>query len=180
MQHVYLSYPATEYDLAHRLVDDLQAAGYAVFVDAVSELGSIAWASETRRAIRSCGALIVLLPFGTGKWTGIRHEGVLAQRWHKPVITLVRKEKQLPRYLRETMLIDVARDYMLVIRDLLATLPDAAALRRTPSPVGRAVSPPRTLVSRRERLRQWMWGGVALLVMVSLGVLGVVCGVIPV
>jgi hypothetical protein len=111
MQHLYISYPENDYAFAHRLVDDLQAAGYPVFVDAVSSIGTMAWAAETRHAIRTCGAMLMVLSLTEGRRIGIRHEGVLAKRRHKPVFVLLRSPGDLPRYLADATVIDFADEH---------------------------------------------------------------------
>ena len=108
MQHLYISYPDERLRFAHRLVEDLQAAGYPVFVDAVSSVGTMSWAAETRHAIRTCGAVLMVLSPAEGRRVGIRHEGVLAKRRHKPVYVLRRSPGDLPRYLTEATVIDCA------------------------------------------------------------------------
>ncbi len=152
MQHLYISYPPSDYDLAHRLVDDLQAAGYAVFVDAVSETGSIAWASETRRAIRTCGALIMLLT-DSRRRVGIRHEGILANRRHKPVFVLAGAPHNLPRYLLRGTVIPYTGDYEAARDQLLGKLPSAAYLLTSePLPQRRQLPLPPQSRSRRRIL----------------------------
>jgi hypothetical protein len=142
MQHLYISYPEEDYALAHRLVDDLQAAGYMVFVDAVSNLATWAWAAETRQAIRGCGAMLMILSPADRRRIGIRHEGVLARRRGKPVYVLLRSQGVLPRYLQDATVIDFSGEYESARDQLLAALPDVAQLVTADGPVRRG---PRTL-----------------------------------
>lgn len=175
MQHLYISYPPSDYDLAHRLVDDLQAAGYAVFVDAVSETGSITWASETRRAIRTCGAMIMLLT-DSRRRVGIRHEGILANRRHKPVFVVAGAPQNLPRYLLRGTVIPYTGDYDSIRDQLLATLPSAAYLLTSDAlPVHRRPRPPQT----RSRRRILTCAGLILLLAGICLVLAFLFGMIP-
>jgi hypothetical protein len=175
MQHLYISYPPDDYDFAHRLVDDLQAAGYAVFVDATSEIGTIAWAAETRRAIRTCGAMIMILALAKRRRLGIRHEGVLARRHHKPAYVLIRSSGDLPRYLAKATVVDFSGDYDAALRQLLAALPGADTLHSDPpSPRPRR---PRTIrASRRARAIRWI--GLIVLLLICL-LAGIALGLIP-
>jgi hypothetical protein len=184
MQHLYLSYPENDYGLAHRLVDDLQAAGYPVFVDAVSSVGTMSWAGETRHAIRTCGALLMVLSPAEGRRVGIRHEGVLAKRRHKPVYVLRRSPGEMPRYLQEAVIIDCVDDqYDSALAQLLAALPPVERLRAPdvalPRRSRRPRRPPRhpSLARRRRRLVM----GLALIVaLVACLALGIAFGLIPV
>lgn len=166
MRHLYVSYPPEDYEFAHRLVDDLQAVGYMVFVDAVSEAGTFQWAAETRHAIRDCGAMLMILSPAEGRRFGIRHEGVLAKRRHKPVYVLLRSQGDLPRYLHDAQMVDFTGDYDLAVQQLLAVLPSAGDLLKAEAPGRRLRRPPRQQ-SRADRLRQLLWVGV-LLVMITL------------
>ncbi len=174
MQPIYLSYPPSDYAFAHRLVADLQAAGYAVFVDAVGEPGTLAWAGETRRAIHTSGAVIMLLSPAEGRRVGTRHEGVLALRGGKPFFVLRRSVGTLPRYARRATVLDARGDYRALLADLLAVLPSAEALLHAPSPIARPQPrPPRLPNRRRRRMVQ------ALLALAALVTLGIVLGGVP-
>ncbi|NLX08871.1 MAG: toll/interleukin-1 receptor domain-containing protein [Chloroflexi bacterium] len=180
MQHLYISYPSDDYEFAHRLVDDLQAAGYPVFVDAVSETGTMAWAAETRQAIRSAGAVLMILWPDRGRRLGIRHEGVGARRRGKPTYVLRRSPGDLPRYLADAPQIDFSGDYDPALRDLLAALPPASVLiESAPLPTPRrAIRPPRQPEDQAARRRvTWL---VMLLVLLAILALGIAFGVIPV
>lgn len=135
MQHLYISYPPEDYALAHRLVEDLQSAGYAVFIDPVNEVSTMGWASETRQALRTCGAVIMILSLAQRRRTGIRHEGVLAKRRGKPVVVLVLSPGDLPRYLTlaNATVIDWTGEYGPALRSLLDVLPTAASLLNDPA-----------------------------------------------
>lgn len=175
MRHLYISYPPHDYELAHRLVDDLQAAGYAVFVDAVSSAGTMPWAAETRRAIRTSGAVLMILD---RRRVGIRHEGVLARRTNRPTFVLARSDAlDLPRYLSTATLIDFSGDYETGRDHLLAALPDAATLLNDPGPVRRRrVSRP----AQHRHQRRITWGIALGVVLVLCLLVGIATGLIPV
>jgi hypothetical protein len=179
MQHVYVSYSPGKYTLAHQVVDDLQAVGYTVFVDAVAEPGTLGWAAETRRAIRASGAVVMIL---ADRHTGLRHEGVLAHRRDRPVIVL-RDGVALPRYLHDATVIDCpdTLPYATLLARLLAALPDPVALLAAPSiPAPRPIPPPLTRDSRRERFWRWLrWWGVVMALLLGCVGLGIVVGLIP-
>ena len=179
MRHLYISYPEDDYEFAHRLVDDLQAAGYPVFVDAVSIAGTIAWAAETRQAIRACGAVLMVLSPADGRRVGIRHEGILANRRHRPVYALRRSPGDLPRYLLGATEIDFSGEYDSAFGALLAALPDATELLAASSPLPRR-RPRRPPHPQNRRRRRIAWS-VGLLLAVVIGVAaGIAWGVIPV
>ncbi len=179
MQHLYVSYPDHDYDFAHRLVDDLQAAGYVVFVDAVAARGTMAWAAETRHAIRAAGAVLMILDPARGRRVGMRHEGILAGRRRTPTFVLLRSPGDLPRYLSRATVMDFSTEYDAALGQLLAGLPAPAQLLVAEVPLRRPLRrPPRRRDSRwRERL-VWalaMVAGLALCLLVA-----VAFGLIPV
>ena len=178
MQHLYISYHEDEYELAHRLVDDLQAVGYMVFIDAVSNLATLAWAAETRLAIRACGAVVMILSPAEGRRVGIRHEGVLARRRQKPVIVLQRSPGELPRYLQTATVLDFTGDYDAARNELLGALPDIAQLIVADTPLRRGPRTPRRPPRQVSRARAifWRWR-VLLLAVILLLVLASVLGV---
>ncbi len=179
MRHLYVSYPDHDYDFAHRLVDDLQAAGYVVFVDAVAALGTMAWAAETRHAIRAAGAMLMILDPARGRRVGMRHEGVLAGRWRAPTFVLLRSSGDLPRYLSRATVIDFSAEYGTALAGLLAGLPSPAELLAAEAPVRRPLRrPPRHRDSRwRERL---VWGLAAVAVLAVCLLAAIAFGLIPV
>jgi hypothetical protein len=178
MWHLYVSYPPHDEPFALRLVSDLQAAGYAVFVDAASEVGTLAWAAETRRAIRTCGAAILILELAGRRRLGIRHEGIAANRRRKPVYVLVRSPGDLPRYLHRATVIDGTGEYESALHELRAALPPAQALLDDPVPALRRRW--RARPGRRARRRVLLWWGGALGVILLCLLLGIVLGLIPV
>lgn len=153
MLHIYVSYPGTEYDFAHRVVEDLQARGYPIFIDAVSEVGSMAWATETRAAIRRSGAVVMIMTPDEGRRTGIRHEGILANRGDKPLFVLKRTAGSLPRYMSDANIIDCSTGYEAALQQLIAALPEPAALLRA-DPPGRPRKPPPAPPRQPEDARQ--------------------------
>ncbi|MCL4239629.1 MAG: TIR domain-containing protein [Anaerolineae bacterium] len=179
MQHLYVSYPDHEYAFAHRLVDDLQAAGYVVFVDAVAALGTMAWAAETRHAIRAAGAVLMILDPARGRRVGMRHEGVLAGRRRTPTFVLRRSPGDLPRYLGRATVLDFSAEYEGTLAELLARLPSPAELLAAEAPERRPLRrPPRRRDSRwRERL-VWALAVVAALTVCLL--VAVALGLVPV
>ncbi len=182
MQHIYVSYPQDDYAFAHRLVADLQIAGYAVFMDAVSQAGTVAWATETRHAIRSSGAVLMILSPEDGRRVGIRHEGVLAKRRQKPVYVLRRSPGDVPRYLSQAVIVDCMGedDYQRALGALIGVLPPALALLTTPVPVpNRPVRrPPRQPEQARQRRRVVIVASV-LIVVAACVLAGIAFGVIP-
>ncbi len=176
MRPIYISYPESERAFAHRLVEDLQERGYTVFIDAVGNPGSPAWAGETRRAIRASGALIMILSPEEGRRTGTRHEGVLALRGNKPFIVLQHTPGDLPRYAQGAAVIDSAQEYSTVLRLLLNELPSALSLLKTPTPVPQPRPPRQPHYARRRR--RVLIAVLALLVLCV--ALGIGVGVIPV
>jgi hypothetical protein len=180
MQYLYISYPESDFGFAHRLVDDLQGAGYAVFVDAVAEAGTMPWAAETRHAIRSCGAVLMVLSPAEGRRVGMRHEGILANRRRKPVYVLRRSAGDLPRYLQRANVFDFSGEYEPALQQLVAALPDAATLIEAPDPMPqrRPRRPPRQ-PNRTRRRMVWavVWGVVLI---ACLALLGIALGAIPV
>jgi hypothetical protein len=186
MQHLYLSYPENDYAFAHRLVEDLQAAGYPVFVDAVSSVGTMAWAAETRHAIRTCRAVLMVLSPAEGRRVGIRHEGILAKRRHKMVCVIRRSPGELPRYLQDATVVDIFENhgdsYDRAWAELTLALPPAADLLKAGEPVParrRPRRPPRpaALARRRRRLVMVL---IVLAMIVACVVSGIALGVIPV
>ncbi len=178
MQYLYISYPEHDYDFAHRLVDDLQAEGYVVFVDTVTDAGTMAWAAETRHAIRSAGAVLMILDPARGRRVGMRHEGIVANRGRKPTFVLLRSEGSLPRYLTRATVINFAGPYEQGLKQLLSLLPDAAALLTAPDNRSRR-TPRRPPRPPKPGIRRWLWRGVLLAgVLVACLAAGIALGVI--
>lgn len=178
MQYLYISYPENDYAFAHRLVDDLQAAGYTVFVDAVSDVGTVAWAAETRHAIRSCGAMLMVLSPAEGRRTGIRHEGILANRRKRPVYVLLRSPGDLPRYLQQAVQVDFSGEYEPALERLRAVLPNPVSLLAAPDPMPRRRPrrPPRQPDRFRRRI---VWAiTLVILALVCLVLIGIAFGVV--
>jgi hypothetical protein len=178
MQYLYISYPENDYAFAHRLVDDLQAVGYTVFVDAVSDVGTVAWAAETRHAIRSCGAVLMVLSPAEGRRTGIRHEGILANRRKRPTFALLRSPGDVPRYLQQAVQVDFSGDYDAALAQLCAVLPAPASLLAAPDPMPQRR--PRRPPHPPNRFRRRMVWVVTLttLALVCLALLGIAFGVV--
>lgn len=180
MQPVYISYPEDEYDFAHQLIADLQDANYVVFVDAVSAPGSPAWASETRRAIRSSGALIMILSPQDGRRTGTRHEGVLALRGNKPFVVIRRTPGDLPRFAQQPGVVELdgTGDYHRLLDALKSALPAPETLLLADTPVRRLPArPPRPPQLARRRRRIFVTALLALMLLCLAA--GVVLGQIP-
>jgi hypothetical protein len=181
MQHLYISYPPNDYDFAHRLVDDLQARGYVVFVDPVSQAGTMQWAAETRHAIRAAGVVIMILSPGEGRRVGIRHEGILANRQKKLCCVLLRSPGDVPRYLHNAKMLDFSGAYEGALAELLAVLPAPQALLSAPNPFPRRRPrrPPRQPEQARRRRRVVLVtsGIIGMLLCLALGI---ALGVIPV
>jgi hypothetical protein len=153
-----------------------------VFVDAVSSVGTMAWAAETRHAIRTCGAVLMVLSPADGRRVGIRHEGVLARRRHKPVFVLRRTPGDLPRYLQKAVVLDVSDDqYDSGLAQLFGVLPPAAQFFQASDPPSarRPRRPPRHPDLARRRRRVVMIAALLFLLTVCLAV-GIAFGVIPV
>jgi hypothetical protein len=179
MQYLYISYPEADHTFAHRLVEDLQAVGYTVFVDAVGDVGTVAWANETRQAIRACGALIMVLSPAEGRRVGIRHEGVLAKRLKKPVVVLLRSPGDLPRYVQHGAVVDFSGDYDPAFEQLRTALPSALSLlAAADSSAGRRPRRPPHLPNRRRRRLVWAIWWLLLALMCVLA--GIAFGIIPV
>ena len=179
MRYLYVSYPEKDYVFAHRLIDDLQAAGYVVFSDAVTAAGSMAWATETRRAIRASGAVLMILTPADGRRVGTRHEGVLAIRGQKPLMVLRRSPGELPRFGRHGVEIDFTGEYDRAFQRLLSELPTAAALLTAPpARLRRMPRRPPHQPPRRQRRIAWTVGILGLLAVCLL--IGIAFGLIPV
>ncbi len=179
MQYLYISYPEHDREFAHRLVDDLQAAGYVVFVDAVTPVGTMAWAAETRHAIRGAGAVLMILDPARGRRVGMRHEGVLAGRRHKPTFVLLRSAGDLPRYLTRATVLDFSGDYGSAFQRLLEVLPEPAQLLTAPIPPPRPLTRPPRQQGARLRNRLWWAAGIGVVLGLCL-LAGIALGLIPV
>ncbi|RPI95789.1 MAG: hypothetical protein EHM39_11485 [Chloroflexi bacterium] len=108
---------------------------------------------------------------------GIRHEGILANRRHKPVFVVAGAPFNLPRYLLRGTIIPYTGDYEAARDQLLSLLPSASYLLTSePLPLRRQRPRPPQTRSRRRVLT--CAGLILLLAGICLG-LALLLGAIP-
>lgn len=111
-EHIFISYSKKDINFAHKLADDLAAAGFKVWIDR-SIGGGDDWRQTIEKNLRTAGDVIIVVSLNSMSSEWVRHEGSLAYGWEKRLIPiLIEPIKVLPPWLEEYQWIDfVKRPY---------------------------------------------------------------------
>lgn len=88
MSHVFISYSKLNRDYARALTDKLLALGFDVWIDDRIDYGEDWW-REIVRAIKACGAFIVIMTPESGESRWVQREVTLADELRKPTFPLL-------------------------------------------------------------------------------------------
>lgn len=122
--------------LALQLRDDLQAAGFAIWLDLSEIEGGAIWTEKIEAAIEGCDVALALLSHGSYKSEICRAEQLRAIRKGKRMIPLlVQPDADRPLHLEHINYLDFSKSdrYSDVLRDLLSDLNAGRAFRDTPA-----------------------------------------------
>ena len=131
--NIFISYGrADARDLAIRLRDDLQAAGYQVWLDLSEIPGGASWSVNIEEAIEHCHVALALMSKSSHESPWCRAEQLRAMRKGKQVIPLlVQTDAEPPLILEHLNYLDFseARRYDEMLRDLLTDITAGQAFR---------------------------------------------------
>lgn len=88
MSHVFISYSKMNRDYARALADKLLALGFNVWIDDRIDYGEDWW-REIVRAIKACGAFVVIMSPESGESRWVQREVTLADELRKPTFPLL-------------------------------------------------------------------------------------------
>ena len=174
MAHVFISYHKnSSRAYARKLADHLIAGGFDVWIDDRINLGS-SWSDEIFKAIKTCGAFIVIMTPGaeTSEW--VKREYLNAERYKKPQFPLLLEGENFPYY-TPVQYTDV-RGGTLPGADFLDALVAAGAARKQRPGVeiagaaqeaAQRPSPPAPLPRKRGEGRPWLFPVMLLAVVVA-------------
>jgi len=91
-KHIFISYSRSDQDYARRLAEDLRQRNYGVWIDDRIDYGS-RWWRTIDKAIRSCGAFVVVMSPEAGESDWVEKEVMLAQVEKKPIFPLLLRGK---------------------------------------------------------------------------------------
>jgi len=121
---VFLSYARSDGSTSVTcLHDELQRAGFSVWMDVAALEGTSAWREQLRTALRNTDALIVLMTPGAAASSYVMLEWEIAKALQKPVITALCLPAEIPEELRANQIRDLGSP-AIYTRELLALIDD--------------------------------------------------------
>jgi hypothetical protein len=107
-KHIFISYSRSDQEYARRLAQDLCQRNYKVWIDDRIDYGSRWWGTIVK-AIRSCGAFVVIMSPEAEESDWVEKEVMLAQEEAKPILPLLLHGKRFA-LLINTQYADVTSD----------------------------------------------------------------------
>ena len=135
---VFISYARADAALVKRLVDDLQAAGHACWIDTSDIPGGEVWLEAIAASIEYAYAFVTLVTPAANTSDYVRLEYLHAQKRGKLIIPLLGQSGELPWYIADRQAIPLLPDYLAGVQRLLAALPMLPVM--APVPAGDARS----------------------------------------
>jgi formylglycine-generating enzyme required for sulfatase activity len=106
---IFVSYSKKDKTFAHKLADDLEAAGYDIWIDREIE-GGVEWRKTIEEKLRAAREVIVIISPNSivSKW--VNHEATIAHGMNKKIFPLLIEpiDVELPLWLDKTQWIDVS------------------------------------------------------------------------
>lgn len=131
---LFLSHSSADNEAAKRLRADLQAAGYAVWIDLEDlEPGSPSWIQAIETALRDCSALILWLTASARSSPWVERETVYVQQLDKPIFIARLNDVPLPFHLATNQAVSFD-DYDAGLRKLTSAMRRRLRTGPTPSP----------------------------------------------
>lgn len=131
MKNLFLSYSRKDVDKAERIIADLSALGYRVWLDSDQLRGGDHWREKIVQAIETCDRFLILLSPNSVVSEHVTKELVLAETAQRTIIPLMIDDTELPAGFRYQLvglqIISFAWDYEAGFKALLATLGDQRA-----------------------------------------------------
>lgn len=103
---IFISYSKKDSDFAHKLADDLTAAGFEIWIDR-SIGGGEQWRETIEKNLKAAGEVVIVVSPNSMASEWVKHEGSLAYGWGKQLIPiLIEPVDSLPPWLDEYQWID--------------------------------------------------------------------------
>jgi len=123
VNRIFISYSKKDSPFAHKLADDLAAAGFEVWIDR-SIGGGEEWRASIMKNLKAANKVVVVVSPHSLESEWVRHEGSLAYGWKKKLYPiLIAPIDSLPPWMEEYQYIDfVAASYTEALATLVRTL----------------------------------------------------------
>lgn len=103
---IFISYSKKDSDFAHQLADDLEAAGFKIWIDKSIGGGDL-WRETIEKNLKAAGEVIIVVSPNSMASEWVKHEGSLAYGWGKQLFPiLIEPVESLPPWLEEYQWID--------------------------------------------------------------------------
>ena len=122
---LFISYSRKDSEFAHRVADDLRAAGYSVWVDISGLRGGQRWVQEIDKAVRACDAFVLVISPDSMASSWVTDETLLARQLKKQIIPIMWQEAELPVHLVGIHYVDFRGSYDDAVQELYKALPPA-------------------------------------------------------
>ena len=129
----FVSYSRTDFDFAHRLVQDLKAHGASVWLDKMDIIAGERWDSAVEHALTNAPVMLVILSATSVNSTNVMDEVSFALETGKTVIPIISQECAVPFRLRRLQYVDFRTNYPHALSELLRAL-DPQHERPAPQP----------------------------------------------
>ena len=138
---VFVSYAHANAAFAQRLIDDLNAAGHACWIDTMEIKGGTKWTRAISEGINNSYAFLSVVSEAGNNSDWVQKEFLWAEQKHKRIFPVMAEDCELPIYMIHLQATAFYTDYRDGVQRLLAALPappdepvlDAAAAKRPAS-----------------------------------------------
>ncbi len=123
--HIFISYSKKDMDFAVRLVDDLETAGFSVWID--REIGGgEEWQQSIEENLDTAQEVIVILSPNSVESSWVQHEGSIAYGLKKQIYPILIEDipvESLPIWMKQIQFISfVTWEYQVALKQLIAAL----------------------------------------------------------
>lgn len=142
--YIFLSHSSSDNSITQRLADDLEDAGFEVWVDFETIGDGDRWVQRIQAGVDHCAALVVVISRNARQSEWVERETVLALQLRKPVFIALVEAVPLPLQLITRQYTDFASDYTAGLERLVAALNKAlqdVAIGSAPRILPPAMSP---------------------------------------
>lgn len=126
--YIFMSHSSKNNAFTQRLTDDLQAAGFNVWVDLEALRDGDRWLKVLQGAIEGCSALVVVMSRAARESEWVERETLLALEWRKPIFIARLEDIPLPLQLITRQFTDFTGDYAAALARLQTALRGALHL----------------------------------------------------
>ena len=98
---IFISYSKKDSEFTHKLADDLNDAGFKIWIDR-SIAGGDQWRETIEKNLKAAGDVIIVVSQNSMASEWVKHEGSLAYAWRKRLLPILMEPVQsLPPWLEE-------------------------------------------------------------------------------